>query len=89
MALESGWIFVDNLSLLREYQGTELFYNRTDFHIEPVVSEIIGKAQARAIANACVARAAGETRKAPMDRPALPVTACDKRLQQRLPGRPR
>jgi hypothetical protein len=49
MALESGWIFVDNLPLLREYEGRELFYNRTDYHIEPVVSEIIGKAQAREI----------------------------------------
>jgi hypothetical protein len=51
MALESGWVFVDNLPRLREYQGTELFYNRTDYHIEPVVSEIIGKAQAREIVN--------------------------------------
>jgi hypothetical protein len=51
MALESGWIFVDNLSRLREYQGTELLYNRTDYHIEPVASEIIGKAQAREIVN--------------------------------------
>jgi len=51
MALESGWIFVDNLPLLREYQGAELLYNRTDYHIEPVASEIIGKAQAREIAS--------------------------------------
>lgn len=51
MALESGWIFIDNLPLLREYEGQELFYNRTDYHIEPVVSEIIGKAQAREIVN--------------------------------------
>lgn len=51
LALESGWIFVDNLPLLRGYQGTELFYNRTDYHIEPVVSEIIGTAQAREIVN--------------------------------------
>ena len=51
MALESGWVVVDNLPRLREYQGKELFYNRTDYHIEPVVSEIIGKAQARAIVN--------------------------------------
>ena len=49
MALESGWVFVDNLPRLREYQGNELFYNRTDYHIEPVVSEIIGEAQAREI----------------------------------------
>lgn len=49
MALESGWVFVDNLPLLREYEGTEPFYNRTDYHIEPVVSEIMGKAQAREI----------------------------------------
>jgi hypothetical protein len=49
VALESGWIFVDNLPLLRDYDGKELFYNRTDYHIEPVASEIIGKAQAREI----------------------------------------
>jgi hypothetical protein len=51
MALESGWIVVDNLPILREYQGQEPFYNRTDYHIEPVVSEMIGKAQAREIVN--------------------------------------
>ena len=76
MALESGWVFVDNLPRLREYQGNELFYNRTDYHIEPVASEIIGKSQAREIANACAARG---TRNAPMDRPVSPVTACDNR----------
>lgn len=89
MALDGGWVFVDNLPLLREYRGTELFYNRTDYHIEPVVSEIIGKAQARAIADACRARAVGETRNAPMDRPASPVPSCGKPLQQRLSARPR
>ena len=45
MALESGWVFVDNLPRLREYQGKELLYNRADYHIEPVASEIIGKAK--------------------------------------------
>ena len=51
MALEHGWVFVDNLPRLREYQGEELLYNRADYHIEPVASEIIGKAQAREIVN--------------------------------------
>src|SRR5687768_2036278 len=51
MALESGWVFIDNLPRLREYQSKELLYNRTDYHIEPVASEIIGKAQAREIVN--------------------------------------
>jgi hypothetical protein len=51
MALESGWVFVDNLPRLQEYQGKERLYNRTDYHIEPVASEIIGKAQAREIVN--------------------------------------
>jgi hypothetical protein len=51
MALESDWVFVDNLPRLREYPGKELLYNRTDYHIEPVASEIIGKAQAREIVN--------------------------------------
>lgn len=51
MALESGWVFVDNLPRLREYRGDELLYNRADYHIEPVASEIIGKAQAFEIVN--------------------------------------
>jgi hypothetical protein len=51
MALESGWVFVDNLPLLREYEGNEPLYNRADYHIEPIASEIIGKAQAREIVN--------------------------------------
>jgi hypothetical protein len=51
MALQSGWVFVDNLPRLREYQGKEPLYNRADYHIEPVASEIIGKAQAREIVN--------------------------------------
>jgi hypothetical protein len=51
MALESGWVFVDNLPRLQEYQGKQLLYNRADYHIEPIASEIIGKAQAREILN--------------------------------------
>lgn len=58
LAAESGWVFVDNLPLLRGHDGTEQFYNRTDYHIEPAVSEIIGKAQARAIVDACGSLAA-------------------------------
>ncbi len=58
MALESGWIFVDNLPRLREYQGDELLYNRADYHIEPVASEIIGTSQAREIVNRVRARRA-------------------------------
>jgi len=60
MALESGWIFVDNLPRLRQYQGKERLYNRTDYHIEPVASEIIGKAQAREIVNHVRTRAAAD-----------------------------
>jgi hypothetical protein len=49
MSADAGWVFVDNLTPLRHYNGTELLYNRADYHIEPVASEIIGAAQAREI----------------------------------------
>ena len=45
-AVETGWLFVDNLRALRQYQGKEPLYNHVDYHIEPVASEIIGRAQA-------------------------------------------
>jgi hypothetical protein len=89
MAVESGWLFVDNLPLLREHPGTDLFYNRTDYHIEPVVSEIIGREQARAIANACGARTVGGTRNARMERPGRAGKSCDLVLRQRVPDQSR
>ena len=51
MSTEAGWVFVDNLPPLRAYSGEKPLFNRADYHIEPVASEIIGKAQAREIVN--------------------------------------
>jgi len=48
-AREAGWIFVDNLSILRAGAGGDRFYNDFDYHILPSASEIIGKAQATAL----------------------------------------
>lgn len=48
---EAGWVFVDNLSALRAYSGSERLYNDFDYHVEPVASEIIGRNQAEAIAS--------------------------------------
>ena len=48
-AQQAGWIYVDNLSALRAWAGEERLYNDFDYHILPVASEIIGRAQARAL----------------------------------------
>lgn len=47
VAEQSGWVFVDNLRVLREYTGADPLYNDYDYHFLPVASEIIGKAQAQ------------------------------------------
>jgi hypothetical protein len=46
---EAGWLFVDTLERLRAYSGAVPLYNTFDYHIEPVASEIIGRAQAEVI----------------------------------------
>jgi hypothetical protein len=51
LAAQAGWLFVDNLQPLREYQGRERLYNAFDYHFQPAASEIIGRAQATAIAD--------------------------------------
>lgn len=48
---EEGWIFIDNLPLLREYEGNERLYNSYDYHLTPPASERVGGAQADAILN--------------------------------------
>lgn len=53
----AGWIFVDNLTALRASESAGHLYNDFDYHIEPVASEIIGRAQAAAL----VARLGSET----------------------------
>ena len=47
LSAEEGWLFVDNLKELKALQTTERLYNDFDYHILPVATEAIGKAQAR------------------------------------------
>jgi len=46
LADEEGWLFVDNLTPLRGYQGGDRLYNNIDYHLLPIASTIIGKNQA-------------------------------------------
>ena len=54
LAAESGWVFVDVLTPLREYKGKERLFNSHDYHYLPVGSHIIGRAQAEALASHAV-----------------------------------
>jgi hypothetical protein len=58
LATEQQWVFVDNLAALRAYTGTERLFNDFDYHLLPVASAIVGKAQAEAVAPKLVLRAA-------------------------------
>ncbi len=49
IAGEEGWLFVDNLTALRGYRGSERLYNNFDYHLLPTASTIIGNAQAAVI----------------------------------------
>jgi hypothetical protein len=49
---ERGWIFVDNLAALKTYGGPERLYNNFDYHLLPVASAIVGRAQAAALLEA-------------------------------------
>jgi hypothetical protein len=49
LTLEHGWAFVDNLSSLRKYEGTDRLYNDFDYHLTPAASAIIGRAQAAVV----------------------------------------
>ena len=49
LATEQGWLFVDNLAVLRAYRGTERLYNDFDYHLLPLASALIGRAQATAL----------------------------------------
>lgn len=51
LAAESGSVFVDDLGPLRAYSGKERLFNDFDYHLLPPASEIIGRAQAAAVAN--------------------------------------
>jgi hypothetical protein len=52
LAEEHGWLVVDNLRGLREYDGSDRLYNDFDYHLLPVASEIIGRQQAAVILQA-------------------------------------
>jgi hypothetical protein len=43
---ELGWLFVDNLSPLRRYDGPERLYNDFDYHLTPTASAIVGNVEA-------------------------------------------
>ncbi|MGH7467518.1 MAG: hypothetical protein ACRENP_05980 [Longimicrobiales bacterium] len=49
LAVETGWVFVDTLPGLRQYQGSDPLFNNADYHIRPNASQIIGRAQAAVI----------------------------------------
>jgi hypothetical protein len=49
MAVDAGWVFVDNLTPLRAVRDSVKLYNTFDYHIEPVASEIIGRQEAEAM----------------------------------------
>ena len=50
LAQEAGWVFVDNLPLLRALRDSVPLYNTFDYHIEPVASEVIGRREAEILA---------------------------------------
>lgn len=52
LSTEQGWVFVDNLAALKAYHGPKRLYNDFDYHLLPVASTLIGKAQAAAIFDA-------------------------------------
>jgi hypothetical protein len=43
---ELGWLFIDNLSPLRRYDGPERLYNDFDYHLTPTASAIVGNVEA-------------------------------------------
>ena len=45
----SGWVFVDNLSTLQGYRGSDRLYNAFDYHITRTAMELIGRNQAAAL----------------------------------------
>ncbi len=49
LAAEEQWVFVDNLAALQAYHGPERLYNNFDYHLLPVASSLVGRAQAAAI----------------------------------------
>jgi hypothetical protein len=49
LANEQHWVFVDNLAALRGYHGSERLYNNFDYHLLPIASALVGKAQAAAL----------------------------------------
>lgn len=49
LAAEEGWLFVDNLAALKAYEGPGRLYNDVDYHLLPAASDVVGRAQARAL----------------------------------------
>src|SRR6266566_9662949 len=60
LALETGWLFADNLRPLQAYRGPDRLYNSFDYQLLPPASDIIGREQAKALLPyAVTARASG------------------------------
>lgn len=49
VALEMGWLFIDNLVPLRAYKGSGRLFNAFDYHVTPTASAIIGSNEARTL----------------------------------------
>jgi hypothetical protein len=46
---ETGWLFIDNLTPMRAYAGSERLFNSFDYHVTPSASAIIGLNEAQAL----------------------------------------
>lgn len=49
MAEDARWLFVDNLTALREYRGPKRLFNNFDYHLLPSASTIVGSAEREAL----------------------------------------
>lgn len=49
LANEWGWLFIDNLTPLRNYSGIERLYDGFDYHLTPIASKVIGVNEAAAL----------------------------------------
>ncbi|HXX74405.1 MAG TPA: hypothetical protein VEI50_04700 [Nitrospiraceae bacterium] len=49
MADDLGWLFIDNLTPLRNFNGNERLYNNFDYHLTPAASKVIGMNEAEVL----------------------------------------
>jgi hypothetical protein len=70
IAVDAGWLFVDNLEALKALDSQVPLYNAADYHIEPDASRAIGKSQAAIILEHLQSR--GLSRSAPANTRSTP-----------------